>query len=175
VVLLFRAYTRRTHTLSLKTNASPFWRHLQFVLDPIVDCKRSITRARQRPGQRSQPEARRASRISPQYGKSAGSYVDLSCFLQPILVVSVPNADGRKHGRRLIWLLSAGWYRMTKVRRGASSCLADVRRLAEWCAGVFILYHGRHSVSPGKRRWRPFHVLTRSISRSGALERYGLG
>ena len=42
-----------------------------------------------------------------------------SCWF--VLAVSVPNADGRKHGRRLIWLLSAGWYRMTKVRRGASS------------------------------------------------------
>src|SRR4051794_18967188 len=44
--------------------------------------------------------------------------VDLSCLCRQYLVVSVPNADGRKHGRRLIWLLCAGWYRMTKVRRG---------------------------------------------------------
>jgi hypothetical protein len=42
-------------------------------------------------------------------------------LLLVLLAVSVPNVDGRKHGRRLIWLLSAGWYRMTKVRRGASS------------------------------------------------------
>jgi hypothetical protein len=37
---LFRAYARRTHTLSLQTNASPFWKALQFVLDPIVDRNR---------------------------------------------------------------------------------------------------------------------------------------
>src|SRR3984893_11090708 len=42
-------------------------------------------------------------------------------FCRRYLDVSVPNVGGRKHGRRLIWLLSAGWCRMTKVRRGASS------------------------------------------------------
>ena len=41
--------------------------------------------------------------------------------LQGILICSALGVDGRKHGRRLIWLLSAGRCRMTKVRRGASS------------------------------------------------------
>jgi hypothetical protein len=52
---------------------------------------------------------------------STTTQVNRARFYRVIFSVSALNVDGRKHGRRLIWLLSAGLFRMTKVRRGASS------------------------------------------------------